>query len=215
MDKYNFASFVAKINTQIKPSIKDSHHLQKRKKNQSHCFRMGFQKVAWKDGKIPANWMNSHMPLKLRNGLLGCTERGQRILHVKAINVVSWCAGEAAQEKKKKRGSQGPRLLAAAVRVCVTDWQKWQTESQEKSRAAWVTSQDGPAGCTAVYDQHGLQKEQSRCLACCRWGTATRPRGHFQWEVVVVWKMSLEHKGQKVKEYSPFPASAQQNFSWI
>lgn len=118
MDKYNFASFVAKINTQIKPSIKDSHHLQKRKKNRSHCFRMGFEKVAWKDGKIPANWMNSHMPLKLRNGLLGCTERSQRILHVKAINVVSWCAGEAAQEKKKKEDPKAPgywQLLCVCV----------------------------------------------------------------------------------------------------
>lgn len=118
MDKYNFASFVAKINTQIKPSIKDSHHLQKRKKNRSHCFRMGFEKVAWKDGKIPANWMNSHMPLKLRNGLLGCTERGQRILHVKAINVVSWCAGEAAQEKKKKKRIPRPQATGSCC-ACV------------------------------------------------------------------------------------------------
>lgn len=187
MDKYIFTSFrVKKLKNKKNPSIKDNQHLPKRNKNPRHWYQMGFAEVIWKWwGETPANRVNACLPLEL-HGRAGCFK-----MHGKRSEPIAGKRRHCSQpmckrsELRKKLRIPGPpghwQLPCVCMCVCATDWQKWQTESWERSQSSLSRSVGSPTGPAVVCYQHGLLKEQSsRLLLCWRWGTATWPVGHFQ-----------------------------------
>lgn len=164
---------------------------------------MEFEKVAWKGERIPANWVNACMPLKLSNSLIGCTERSQRLLHVKAINIASWCAGEASSEKKKKK--QRILRLQATGSCCVCMCHRLtemtnQVIGEQQSSLSHLTG--WPCGVhSSVWPAWAAKRAVllSSLLQVRDWHSTKRSlseRGCCGVE------NELEHKGQKVKEYS-------------